>query len=334
MNTVAFALGGVLVYWSALIVCLGIAAWFFLSLSLYRSDGGPEGVLWLLFPLALLLSLFFARLLHWYCHAEQYAGLLAALTDHRSGGYCLPGVLAGLALAAAIPVWLRLAPSYARLMDALAPGTALGLSLIRLSALFTNADRGKLLITQAARQHLPLAAPVSTGSGAVEYRFATFFWEFMLLLALALALLHFFLRYRRVPMRQGKARGSVALRFLLYFAALELLADSSRYDSSFLPINGFVSLTQLVCALLLLFVLVYYSRRSILADGLQGRHWLLWAMFLAGLLLAGGAEYLVQRHGDWLLRCYSLMALGALLMVLPSKRLYKSLRRRKKPARS
>ena len=219
MSTVAIALGGSLLYWSALIVCLGVAAWFCLSLSLYRSDGGRSGVLWLLFPLALLLSVFFARLLHWYCHSEQYASFLRAMTDYRGGGYCLPGVVLGVALAAWIPVLLRFAPSYARLSDALAPGAALGFSLIRLSALFTDADRGKMLITRPERQHLPLAAPVSTGSGAIEYRFATFFWEFLLLLALALWLLHFFLRYRRVPMRQGKARGSVALR-----------SDSTRKD--------------------------------------------------------------------------------------------------------
>jgi 4-hydroxythreonine-4-phosphate dehydrogenase len=85
MNSVAIALGGALIYWSALIVCLGVAAWFFLSLSLNRSDGGQDGALWLLFPLAMLFSVLLSRLLHWYCHSEQYASLFAAMTDYRSG---------------------------------------------------------------------------------------------------------------------------------------------------------------------------------------------------------------------------------------------------------
>lgn len=327
MNPVAIAAGGAVLYWSSLVLTLGIAAWFALSLALYRSDGGELAALWVFFPIALWLSVLLSRFLHWYCHAEQYSGFFSAMTDYSSGGFCLPGVLLGVLLAALLVRALGFADSSARLLDALAPGAALGIGLIRLSALFGNADRGKLLITRGRFQHLPLAAPVTTATGVVEYRFATFFWEFLLLMLLGLLLTRFFLKRRRAPMKEGKAEGSVALLFLLFYSAIELVLDSTRYDSSFLRSNGFVSLTQIVSAAAILAVLLYYSRRSIRANGLRPVHFLLWLLWLLGLAAAGCMEYLIQRHGNWYLLCYSLMSLSAALMALSGYWMYRTLRR-------
>ena len=327
MNPVAIAAGGGVLYWSSLVLTLGIAAWFALSLALYRSDGGERGALWVLFPIALWLSVLLSRFLHWYCHAEQYSGFFSAMTHYSSGGFCLPGVLLGVLLAALLVRALGFADSSARLLDAMAPGAALGIGLIRLSALFGNADRGKLLITDPRFQYLPLAAPVTTATGAVEYRFAAFFWEFLLLMLLGLLLTRFFLKRRRAPMKEGKAEGSVALLFLLFYSAIELVLASTRYDSSFGRSNGFVRLTPIVTAADILAVLLYYSRRSILANGLRPVHFLLWLLWLLGLAAAGYLEYLIQRHGNWYLLCYSLMSLSAALMALSGYWMYRSLRR-------
>ena len=326
MNPVAIAAGGGVLYWSSLVLTLGVAAWFALSLALYRSDGGELAALWVFFPIALWLSVLLSRFLHWYCHAEQYSGFFSAMTDYSSGGFCLPGVLLGVLLAALLVRALGFADSSARLLDALAPGAALGIGLIRLSALFGNADRGKLLITDPRLQYLPLAAPVTTGTGAVEYRFAAFFWEFLLLMLLGLLMTRFFLKRRRAPMKEGKAEGSVALLFLLFYSAIELVLDSTRYDSSFLRSNGFVSLTQIVSAAAILAVLLYYSRRSIRANGLRPVHFLLWLLWLLSLAATGCLEYLIQRHGNWYLLCYSLMGLSAALMALSGYWMYRTLR--------
>ena len=60
------------------------------------------------------------RVIHWYCHFEQYNGIWGALTDYSTGSYCLPGALLGvwlaalivkkLALSAALPVCWTLSP--------------------------------------------------------------------------------------------------------------------------------------------------------------------------------------------------------------------------------
>ena len=161
----------------------------------------------------------------------------------------------------------------------------------------------------------------------MEYRFASFFVEFLLLLLLALFLLRFYLRHRRDPMKHGPAQGNVALVFLLFFSAIELVLDSTRYDSSFLRSNGFVSLTQLVSAACILGVLIYYSWRSVRANGLRPVHLLLWLLWLVSLGATGYLEYLVQRHGNWYLLCYSLMSVSCLLMALSGYWMYKTLRR-------
>ena len=329
MNPVALAAGGIVLYWSSLILTLGVLAWFALSFALYRSGGGSGSVLWAFFPFALWFSLLLSRALHWYCHMEQYDGFLSAMTRYTTGGYCLPGVLLGVILAALLVRALGFTRSSVRLLDAAAPGAALGLGLFRLSALFGNADRGKLLIRQSRLQHLPLAAPVTTGSGGVEYRFATFFWAFLLLMLLALFLTRFYLKRRRAPMKEGSAEGSTALLFLLFYSAMELVLDSMRYDSCFLHAIGFVSLTQIVSAVSILAVLVCFSIRSIRANGLRPVQPLLWLLALLSLGAVAYLEYLIQRHGNWYLLCYSLMSVSCLLLALSGCWMYRSVRGRR-----
>ena len=170
-----------------------------------------------------------------------------------------------------------------------------------------------------------------------EYRFATFFVEFLLLLILTALLVRFFLCRRRRPMKFGPREGHVARLFLLGFSAIEAVLDSTRYDSSFLRSNGFVSLSQIVSGLCLLALLVYYSRRSVRANGRRVYHGLLWLGWLLGLAATGYLEYLVQRHGDWYLFCYSMMTLSVALMALSVYAMYRTLcrpprRGRKAPA--
>ena len=317
MNAIAFSDGSAVVYWSALIVALGAAAWLALSWALYTLDGGHGSTMLLFFPAAVLLSVLLSRALHWYCHAEQYAGLLEALSDYRSGGYCLPGLLLGVTLAVLLMGRLGLAESRGQLLDALAPGAALGIGLIRLSELFGNSCRSKVVVSRPAMQHLPLAAPVTSSSGTVEYRFASFFLSFLLLMLLAAVLLRFFLRSR---WELGDA-GHVAARFLTAFSAMEFLIDSTRYDSSFLRSNGFVSLSQILAGLAILGVMLWYSLR------LRRRYgripWLPWAVWLLGVAATGGLEYLVQRHGNWHLLCYGLMSISCALLIFAVRLLYR-----------
>ena len=314
MSEIAIYSGSTVIYWSSIIIALGIAAWFCLSYALYTANGGRGAAMWIFLPIAVLLSVFFSRFLHWYCHSEMYSGMLSAITDFSYGGYCLPGMLLGIFLAGMIVKALHLIPSAGDFFDALSPGAALGIALIRLSAFFNSSCRSTIIITDPRFQHLPLGIAVPTSTGLIEYRFATFFVQFLLMLILAVFLFVFYCRRHDIPMKRGLQRGNTALIFLLFYNAMEIVMDSTRYDSSFFRLNGFVSVVQIVGALTVGGILIYYSINSVKANGFKFYHPLIWIGFAAGLGLTGYFEYLVQRHGSWFLKCYAVMTLGCILM--------------------
>ena len=316
MNPIAISADGVVIYWSAIVICLAVAAWFCLSYAVYTANGGHRSAMWVFLPIACVLSLALSRFIHWYCHSEQYTGLVSAFTDFNLGSYCLPGVLLGVVLAALLVRLPRLSDSAPKMLDALAPGAALGIALIRLSSLFNNSCRGKIAVTTPMLQRLPLAAVYTTASGVADYRFATFFVQFLLMLPLTALLLAFYYRRGSRRMKSGADAGHTAMLFLLLYSAMEIVLDSTRYDPSFLRSNGFVSMVQIVSALCILGVLIYYSVHSIRSNGRRFYHWLLWLCFLATVGGVGYLEYLVQRHGDWYLRCYGGMSACCLVMAM------------------
>ena len=322
-NPIAVYTGDTVLYWSAIIISLGLLAALFMTLPLQRSNKGSAAAAFLMVPLAVILSVPLCRALHWYCHKEQYASLVSALTDYSSGSYVLAGALPGALLAAllASPLNTR---STASLLDAFAPGAALAIAFIRLSSLFNSSCRSKIPVTTPVLQHLPLAAGFADSSGQVEYRFATFFLHFLVMLFLCRVLLTFFFARRNVPMASGNPEGNTARMFLVFYSASELVLDSTRYDSSFLPINGFISLVQIVAAACILGVLIYYSVHSLRANGFRWYHPLLWLRWLVTLAGVGYTEYLVQRHGDWYLSCYGAMGLACILMAGVVYRMYLS----------
>ena len=332
MNPIAMILGSHVIYWNAVVIVLGVAACFCLTMALFTAHGGRAVALWLLLPLAILLSLPLARAINWYCHSEKYLSFWKAVTDYSRGDYCLAGVILGTGLAGLIVHRLGFVQNLRRLYDCLAPGAALGIALIRLSELFTNADRGKAVVTNPAFQRLPFSTEI-TSSG--EWRIATFYFQFVMMLVIFVLLMRFFVKRRRWPMKAGQPRdGHVALMFLSWLSALDLMADSSRYDASFLRLNGFVSMVQIVSAVTLLVILFIYSRRSVRANGMKPQLVILWVVFFLAAGLTGFVEWLVQRHGNWYLSCYFLMSLSCLTMALMDYRAYLSVCGEKKRSRA
>ena len=320
MNPIALIVGGHVIYWNAIVIALGVMACFCLTMALFTAHGGRAEAIWLLLPLGILLSLPLARLINWYCHSEKYLSFWKAMTDYSRGDYCLAGVILGTALAGLIVRTLGFTQNLRRLYDCLAPGAALGIAMIRLSELFTNADRGKAVVSNPVFQRLPFSTEI-VGSG--EWRLATFFFQFLLMLVIFAMLLRFFFKRRRWPMKAEQPRdGNVALMFLCWLSALDLMADSSRYDASFLRLNGFVSMVQIVSAVTLLVALIIYSRRSIRANGLRPSLWIWWIVFFVAVGLVGFLEWLVQRHGNWFIFCYTLMSIGCIAMAVSVYRAY------------
>ena len=155
MSQIAICVGSVVIYWSAIIIFLAVAVTFAFAYSLYAANGGKKAAMWAMLPISIVLGVVLSRLIHWYCHAEQYAGLVGALTDFGSGDYCLPGAFFGVVIAVLIVKALRLTDDAALMFDCLAPAAPLGVAVIRLSALFNTSCRGKIQINNPALQRLP-----------------------------------------------------------------------------------------------------------------------------------------------------------------------------------
>ena len=326
MSQIAICFGNIVIYWSAILIFLAVATTFALTLSLYRANGGNRAAMWGMLPIAIVLGVIFSRLIHWYCHAEQYAGMMGALTDYSSGDYCLPGAFLGVVVAVLLMKALRLTDSAAKMFDCLVPAAPLGVAIIRLTALFNTSCRGKIQINVPALQRLPLASPVATANGAVEYRLATFFIEFMVMLVLYLIVMSLFNKRRNWPTKgNAPVHGNVAMLFLAYYGATQVILDSTRYDSSFLPANGFISLVMILGACCLVAVMVYYTVWSARANGFMVKQVVLWVLFAAAAGGCGYMEYLVQRYGNMYLPVYSGMAALLLIMCVCVKVMYKSI---------
>ena len=101
MDRIAFIVGGTFVYWSSIVMALaaGVAICVFLSCYLPRGNGNAAAVA---VPMALVLSVLLARLVHWYFRPDSYTGFLDAMGDFTTGGYALMGVFLACGLTAVV----------------------------------------------------------------------------------------------------------------------------------------------------------------------------------------------------------------------------------------
>ena len=340
MNPIALVLGSRVIHWSAVIITMGVLCCLSLTVALYRQRSENLRAVLVLFPLASVLSLFLARLIHWYFNTEIYGSFAAAFTDFDLGSFSIPGVILGVWLAAWIVYRLGLCPNSGMLLDCAAPGLALLIAFVRLSALFNNTCRSRILIENPVFQMLPFAISNTDAAGNRVWRLATFFLAFLAMLGVTLFLLRFYVkRSKRKMLPPCPRSGNVWRMFLLYYGAVEIVVDSLRNDSPLMHFHllsslnqcsSFVSLAQVFAACTALYVLVFYSVRSIKANGFSYWHALSWLGFVLSLVGIGYlGEYKVQRTAQYL-KCYSIQILSCVLLVVVIRLLYESCKRRQK----
>lgn len=297
MDRIAFIVGDTFIYWSSIILTLAAGVAICAFLALHRGRGTAAAVL---IPVALVLSVIFGRLAHWYFRPDSYESFLQAMTDYTSGGYALIGVFLACLLAALLVRLLGLEDDLPRLLDEMSLAGCAGIAVGRLACFFSTADRGQILETIHS---LPLAYPVNNVvTGVAEYRLATFLIQAVVTAVIFGGLLAFFLLGRRKS-------GDVAALFLLFYGMSQAVLDSTRYDSLYMRSNGFISVVQLSGAVALVGVSVMFSVRMVKARGFRPWYAALWAAMLALLGGAGYMEYFVQRHGDRALFSYCVMSL-------------------------
>ena len=296
MDRIAFIVGGSCIYWDSIILTLAAGVAICTFLALYRGRGTGAAVV---IPMALVLSVLFGRLAHWYFRPDSYDGFLAAMTDFTAGGYALLGVFLACVLAGLLLRLLGLETNLPRLLDEMSLAGCAGIAVGRLACFFSAADRGQLL---EHIRSLPLAYPVNNVvTGQAEYRFAAFVIQALVTAAIFGVLLAFFLLGKR------RKAGDVTALFLLLYGMSQAVLDSTRYDSLYMRSNGFISVVQLSGAAGVLGVCVLCSLWLVRQRGFRVWNAGIWLVMLGCLGGAGYMEYFVQRHPDRALFCYSLM---------------------------
>ena len=304
MERIAFVFGSTLIYWNSVVITLAAAAAICIFLAFYLREG-EESAAAVAVPMAMVLSLFFGRLFHWYFRPDSYTSFAKAMTDYTSGGYALLGCFAACGATAGIVRLLGLEKQPGRMLDAMSLGGCAGIGVGRLACFFSAADRGQLL---DSLRTLPFAYPVNNVvTGAPEYRLATFVIQAMACVVIFAAVAAFYLLAR-------KKTGDTTLLFLLLYSLSQAVLDSTRYDSLYMRSNGFISVVQLLSAITLVAISVLFSVRMVKAQGMRPWYWPLWLGMLALLGLAGYMEYYVQRHGNLALLSYSVMTFSLSLI--------------------
>lgn len=306
MEQIAFIIGDRVLYWSSVVLTLAAACSVFLFLGLYlrnREDRLLSSAC--LLPLAAVLSLVGARLVHWYCLPNHYASLSDALTHFDRGGYALVGAIGGCLLAACLLRILTIVKDLPDMLDCMAIAGAAGIAVGRLASAFNASGRGMIL---SDRLSFPWVCPViNTVTGQPEYRLATFAIQAILAGIITLILFGFYWKGRN---KETYRPGDTALLFGLLYGASEVVADSTRYDSLYFRSNGFVSIVQVTGAMTLVIAIVVFSVRMVKRQGFRKTPQLaVWAGLLALLGVAGFMEYYVQRHASCAAMCYGIMSL-------------------------
>ncbi len=324
MNPIAVSVGGFTMYWSSIVIVLGVLAGFLLSLSLCRGGKCRASAVICFYPLVVFFSVIFCRVIHWYISMDKYASFWAALTNYAVGGYCIAGVIPAALLAGGIARMLGLIGRVGSLFDAVIPGALMSVAFIRLADVFGTACRSKITITTPLLCRLPFSFPVTDTAGNVIYRFATFFISFLLLLILSIFLVRLYRQRRDALMVSGvSGTGNIACLGLAFACAVEIVLDSTRSD----PVSmhfvfltklnkyvGFISVTMLTCAICILCVFIRYFKGAKRKSKMKAS--LLLVLYIVSLIGVAAAEYLVQRFTGMFILFRSIQTLSAVLMAL------------------
>lgn len=306
MDKIAWILGDISIRWSSVVMVMAVLTGILFFLAAAARGNRKVTSAALALPMAILLSLLFGRLLHWY------------FLPDAGDGYVLMGAFAGCLCTALILKATRLEKNMARLLDVMSIGGCAAIALGRLACFFTADDRGRIISIQG----LPLSWPViNATSGEMEYRLAVFLFQS----AAALFILFVLRLVDKKNTRTGAhGDGDLTLLFLLLYTAGQIVLDSMRYDALHLRSNGFIGAVQLVCAVTFCAVIGILLTRLVKRNGFRFRYGFAALLIAVCIGIAAYMEYFVQRHGGQAVFGYTVMTAAMMAAAAIGTVLWKS----------
>jgi prolipoprotein diacylglyceryl transferase len=274
-----FGVGVPTIYWHGIFFAAAIAVTVLFTL-IFRLLQGKKAAgiglfILLSFPLAMILS----RLYYYFFSQQKYASTEEIFTL-STGGFALYGAMAGVVLSAFLVSRILRKNKFSELLDAAAPASALGIAIGRTAAYFTGEGLGGV-VENPSFQKLPFSI---FSEGENNWFIAVFAFE-----AIFAALIFIYTSILLIgqyvkPARRFKS-GDIFLNFILLYAGGQTLFESLRTDALFLNSLGFVKVSQLVSAILLVAAVVTLSVRHVRLEGFKKWYIIAWAA-LVGMITA------------------------------------------------
>jgi phosphatidylglycerol---prolipoprotein diacylglyceryl transferase len=232
---------------------VGIAVGFLLGARLMlpaaRKKGISDDTVYALLTRAAIGSIIGARLAYVINHLDTYDNLLDALAIWK-GGISLLGGFIG-AIVAALPAMRRYRLSFWKVMDAAAPGMALGVIIGRVGDLIVGDHFGKATDFFLGYRCPPPSVDTASPCPSGVVVFHTALYDLLLTLVLLGALL--WLR------RTRRYDGFLIMVFGLAYGVMRIVEDFTREDVRRLGLTG-SQWTAAVTALVCLYALVFVRR--------------------------------------------------------------------------
>ena len=283
----------------ALFIALGICAVVFLP-AVHNVKGNkiPSEMLFYISPFAVIAGLFFSRLMYVTFNRSLYSSFDEIL-DLTSGGYCLYGGIFGAALA--IILWCVFTYNTKHLLhlfDAVCLYAPLGICVGQMGSAFTDDCYGTF-VTNPAFCKFPFASYVEVYDG---WCLSVFFFEALGCFILWCVMIS--------NQKRLELKGANTVIFFTVYAGLHTFLESLRTDSVYW---GFVRISQVISALILVFIFVFMLVKAIKKTKYKHIYPIVITVFLLALIRGFTAEF--SMGSDSYTKNCILLALSCVLMV-------------------
>ena len=247
---------GILPWYSVLIVS-GMIIAILLAIHEEKKAGLPEDsvlslVLWLI-PFSIIGARIYFVVFSW----SYYADDLSRIFRIWEGGMAIyGGIIAGLITAFVYSKVKKL--PFLSFCDIIAPGLALAQGIGRWGNYF-NMEAYGLPVTNPSFQFFPFGVLINEG-GAQVWHMATFFYESLADILIAVVLLAFRHKYM-------KRRGDVFSWYVLLYGSARLITEHYRMDSLFTT-GGQFRISQILSVVMCVGVCLYFTIRTVSHRGL------------------------------------------------------------------
>lgn len=270
-----FSILGLTIHGYGLCAALAAAA-LLLGMRLAGARKLPDGAASVFTVLGIPLGVVGARMLYCLCNVSTFTETFEnpwLMLRFFDGGFSLPGLFAGLVLAAAITARV-MKTRMADVLDAACVPAGLAISLLRMGEPFTDLGIGKAVQEGFATAYLPWLFSKSRMGVAVEYRLNVWAYE-------AVAGLVIFVCILLLRKKLSQTSDHTALFFAALFGASQILFESMRDDGHMLLI--FLRVGQLGAALLPIIACAILSRRE--SRAVKAATWAEVAVCVIGIVL-------------------------------------------------